>query len=406
MDRIKSHGLFLPLLTLVLLSAFVGSAIAEDYYHQPVKTRFSEVEIALGKALIRESLNRGIEPPAFDGALSLAAKHLAKGVVNGSIAPNLLLRSRYIETILRLYGCSDANFVLLTGHPNKVRTQAAKLVRQLVSDGFGDRRYSHIGLAVESEEFPFLVVLLAHRPVHLSRFPRKVVAGQSFTLRGTNTGTGDLRMFLAGPDGAIVENRIRNFGERGLFDRKIAFDQGAGDYQIELTARTARGPEVVCLMEINALGTPEFGDGTPRYMARKDYGHPSDESGAEQVLLKMVNDSRKSVEKSLLKTDDSLGNVARKFARELMRKSMTAHRSNEGLLLEDRLQQAGYSFTTAGECLGVAETVFEVYEGMLRSPSHAATLLDPRFNQAGIGVAIDDMGTYRNVYVVVILAEP
>ena len=78
--------------------------------------------------------------------------------------------------------------------------------------------------------------------------------------------------------------------------------------------------------------------------------------------------------------------VAREHARDMWEREYFGHVSPEGKDVGDRLEEAGVSYTFAGENLALAPTVITAHNGLMNSEGHRENILEEEFNRMGIGV--------------------
>lgn len=90
-----------------------------------------------------------------------------------------------------------------------------------------------------------------------------------------------------------------------------------------------------------------------------------------------------------LTVSDPLYRAARTHARDMARRSYFAHQGRDGRAPKDRVQAAGYRLRLTGENIAFGpETSREVVEGWLASAGHCANIMDPRFHDMGVAVAL------------------
>jgi len=117
---------------------------------------------------------------------------------------------------------------------------------------------------------------------------------------------------------------------------------------------------------------------------------------AEVQMLRMVNKERQSRGIPALQTDPQLIAVARAHAQDMFSRGYFSHYTPTGLSPFDRMQQAGISYTSAGENLALAPNVELAMQGLMNSPGHKANILSPSFHKVGIGVI--DGGIYGEMF--------
>jgi uncharacterized protein YkwD len=84
----------------------------------------------------------------------------------------------------------------------------------------------------------------------------------------------------------------------------------------------------------------------------------------------------------------SLDEAASDHARDMARKKYFEHRARDGSEPRDRVQRAGYRSRLTGENIAFGPvSAEEVVAGWLKSPGHCENIMDPRFEDIGVGVA-------------------
>jgi uncharacterized protein YkwD len=110
-------------------------------------------------------------------------------------------------------------------------------------------------------------------------------------------------------------------------------------------------------------------------------------------LVDLTNTDRASSQLGTLALSPVLTQAAQAKADDMAKHSYFAHTSPSGLTSWYWFQQAGYSFSYAGENLAVDFTDSdEVNQAWLNSPGHRANILDGHYTQIGIATA---QGTYE-----------
>jgi uncharacterized protein YkwD len=80
--------------------------------------------------------------------------------------------------------------------------------------------------------------------------------------------------------------------------------------------------------------------------------------------------------------------AATDHARDMMRKKYFDHRGSDDSQPKDRVMRAGYQSRLTGENIALGpESAEEVVAGWLDSPGHCANIMEPRFQDIGVGVA-------------------
>ena len=84
-----------------------------------------------------------------------------------------------------------------------------------------------------------------------------------------------------------------------------------------------------------------------------------------------------------------LTDAAEDHARDMVRRKFFDHRGSNGSQPKDRVLRAGYQPRLSGENIALGpESAEEVVAGWLDSPGHCANIMEPRFQEIGVGLAI------------------
>ena len=118
---------------------------------------------------------------------------------------------------------------------------------------------------------------------------------------------------------------------------------------------------------------------------------------AEAEMFRLVNDERKKRGIGVLEWRTEVIPVARAHAKDMWEREYFGHVSPEGEDVGDRLNNAGISYSTAGENLALAPTISTAHNGLMNSEGHRANILEPEFRKVGIGVI--DNGVYGKIFV-------
>jgi uncharacterized protein YkwD len=90
-----------------------------------------------------------------------------------------------------------------------------------------------------------------------------------------------------------------------------------------------------------------------------------------------------------LEISRKLTDAAEDHARAMARSRRFDHRGADGSQPKDRVLRAGYSPSLTGENIALGpESAEEVVSGWLASPGHCENIMDPRFKDIGVGLAI------------------
>ena len=118
---------------------------------------------------------------------------------------------------------------------------------------------------------------------------------------------------------------------------------------------------------------------------------------SEEAMQGLVNSERSKRGLSPLSQDESLKEVARLHAKDMLERGYFSHYTLEGLSPFDRLEMAKISYTYAGENLAFAPDMEIAFAGLMESPGHRENILSPNFKKAGVGVI--DAGIFGKMFV-------
>ncbi len=108
-------------------------------------------------------------------------------------------------------------------------------------------------------------------------------------------------------------------------------------------------------------------------------------------IISLTNATREALHLPLLTANGLLNQAAQIKAADMLQKQYFAHRSPNGQTALDLIKGQGYQALYAGENLAVHFlTAEEVNSGWMLSPSHRANIVNPRYDEIGVGIANGD----------------
>jgi len=120
------------------------------------------------------------------------------------------------------------------------------------------------------------------------------------------------------------------------------------------------------------------------------------DQASEQKMLELVNQERAKFGIKPLVLSSQLTQVARAHSQDMFERGYFSHYSPEGKDVGDRLDEASIGYTVAGENLALAPNVTTAHTGLMNSEGHRRNILDPAFNEVGIGII--DGGVYGEMF--------
>jgi uncharacterized protein YkwD len=110
-------------------------------------------------------------------------------------------------------------------------------------------------------------------------------------------------------------------------------------------------------------------------------------------MLERVNAARRKASAPLLRPNPQLDEAAQRHAEDMLTRGYFAHESPEGTTVRERARAAGYDWGVIGENIAEGQfSVADVMETWMRSPPHRRNILDPDFNELGVGLALGRQG--------------
>jgi hypothetical protein len=105
-----------------------------------------------------------------------------------------------------------------------------------------------------------------------------------------------------------------------------------------------------------------------------------------QEVVNLTNQYRTQRGLSALYIDLDLAEAAQSYAQNMAVNDFFSHYGLDGSRPWDRAQAAGYESGIVGENIGVGyRTPAEIFDGWINSESHRAAILNPRYNEIGVG---------------------
>jgi uncharacterized protein YkwD len=120
-------------------------------------------------------------------------------------------------------------------------------------------------------------------------------------------------------------------------------------------------------------------------------------------LVARINLLRRRTAAPQLTANYHLDVAAQRHAEDMLARSYFAHRSPDGSTVRERARAAGYEWAAIGENLAAGQrTIDQAVEDWMHSAGHRENILDQRFTDTGVGLAIGRdprNGEYRVLWV-------
>jgi uncharacterized protein YkwD len=144
--------------------------------------------------------------------------------------------------------------------------------------------------------------------------------------------------------------------------------------------------------------------------AHKDKENEVKLSDDEKALVELTNKSRAEEKLAQLKINPLLCKVARQHTLNMCKHEKMAH-VLDGKSVAQRVTDAGYDYRKVGENLAKAygdakapaSPPTEIHKKWMESKGHRAHILEPKYTEIGINMALSEKGTY---YYTVVYAVP
>lgn len=132
-----------------------------------------------------------------------------------------------------------------------------------------------------------------------------------------------------------------------------------------------------------------------------------DAGRVRQELLAAVNRERTARKLPPLRPDAALQAAAQAYADDMLARGYYGHESPEGVVVLGRTRLAGYDASLVGENLAMGQTsVANAMAGWMASTRHRQNILNPRFVEAGFGIALGKMPDGYEVLWVQVFGRP
>jgi hypothetical protein len=108
--------------------------------------------------------------------------------------------------------------------------------------------------------------------------------------------------------------------------------------------------------------------------------------GMEKRIFELTNQERAKAGAPSLKWNNNLALAARLHSDEMARHKQLSHQFSEEAELGARLSQQGARFDADAENVGYASSADELHSGWMNSPPHRGNMLNPRYDEMGVGI--------------------
>ncbi len=130
---------------------------------------------------------------------------------------------------------------------------------------------------------------------------------------------------------------------------------------------------------------------------KESYSQKKDVPTMEQDLFNLVNIERQKLDLAPVRFSSPLSSLARKHSQNMALRGDISHLSTSGETYSERLVEGEFYFIKNGENVAYSQTFVSefIHQGFMDSPGHRANVVDPDFDELGIGVVFKkDKGYY------------
>ncbi len=245
--------------------------------------------------------------------------------------------------------------------------------------GAGSNRY---GIAVSKiaggEE---IVVVTVKSRLSLLPISRRVDGPRKLRLEGSVEPTfKNISVALSDPKGKTFKPKVKKVEDRFVCSFKASEN---GIWQIEILGDGPGGPTTLANFPV-AVGVPVKNSVT---LAPSEL-ESQDTKVLEKLLFNAINRERRDSGLDAFKRSKELAEVSRKYSSEMDETGVVAHISPISGSVLDRTRAARIALAEVSENLARAGTAREAHDGLMTSPAHRANILNPRYQQVGIGVVL------------------
>ena len=243
---------------------------------------------------------------------------------------------------------------------------------------------THIGIGVIHQLFPWrywVTLIYVKRIAFLDEFPIHVLEARSReTLRWElKENYRQPQVKMTTPTGEVEELTMKRLSG-GIYKSEILFWK-QGKYIIEILAEGPYGVEVAQMMPVYVQIPREKELGS-----RRTYSKDAKVESLEKAMFELINRDRAKYNFKPLQFSSRLCQIARIHSRNMAKNDQVVHRLPGCPTLSERLQNARLKVLKQGENIASDVSIEDAQENLLKSPGHRQTILDPEFEQVGVGI--------------------
>jgi uncharacterized protein YkwD len=133
------------------------------------------------------------------------------------------------------------------------------------------------------------------------------------------------------------------------------------------------------------------------FQQKKQQSFPAkDVQAIEREVFELLNKEREKQGLSIIRLSEPLSLLARKHSQDIASHENLGHLSSSGKDYTDRLVEDRFYFKRNGENVVRSDSFLAelIHEGFMKSPGHRENILDPEFDEVGIGIVLSEKKVY------------
>ncbi|MCP4676148.1 MAG: CAP domain-containing protein [Deltaproteobacteria bacterium] len=327
-----------------------------------------------------------------DGRLTRAARDLVE--ISGAGFP---IMTPAIREVLWWHGIPEAGYEVALFKRGS-ETSLHEAVEEWLN-GQAETGFNRYGIAMRQLEGGVEAAVISVKSrFHIIPLQRRVSGPRKIRVEGrVDAPYKSVSFSLTTPHGETIEPETKLRGNQFVCTFRA---REPGVWQIEILGVGPRGPTALANFPV-AVGVPVESTVEIRSFELES----EDPEVLERSLFQAINRERSRKGQADLEWSRDLGRVARDYSEEMAKSGIIAHVSSISGSVSDRVRAASIKFAAVSENLARARTASEAHEGLMGSPAHRANILNSRFSEVGVGVALVDEGGEKAVIVTQIFTQ-
>jgi len=144
---------------------------------------------------------------------------------------------------------------------------------------------------------------------------------------------------------------------------------------------------ICCVLLSSCAGNKKEADEFVVSISAADSAEAKKETNGKQVLLQLMNETRRKKGRKPLVIDSRLSRAAQLHSQEMNSRGVMSHTGKDGSNFDTRILRQGYPVSFSAENLAKAPSAHWVNKLWIASPSHSKNLYGKSYTRVGIGKA-------------------